>query len=134
MGNQKESEYMRRYMRQRYHQRREAAIKLLGGKCSECPETKSLELDHINPRDKEFDLAKIWSCSSQKFWAEIKKCQLLCRQHHKEKTLRDRGQISAQGTHGTLSSFRYCKCPECKLAKAKYMRRYRKRPPKSLDR
>lgn len=52
--------------------------------------------------------------------------QLLCRSCHEAKTLVDRGQESAKESHGTLSSYKYCKCNLCKKAKADYMSRYHK--------
>ena len=114
---------MRIYVLRRYHQRRKEAIKFLGGKCQICGSIKNLELDHINPKTKSFNIAKLWSISTERFWKEVKKCQLLCRPHHSEKTLIDLGQISAKGTHGTLSSRRYCNCRKCKDALNEWARK-----------
>jgi len=61
------------------------------------------------------------------FDLEISKCQLLCKKCHEEKTLLDMGRVSAKITHGTLSSYRYCKCGSCKKAKSEYMRSFRKK-------
>ena len=103
-------------MLRRYHKRRKEAIDFLDGKCSVCSVVKMLELDHINPDNKSFDISKLWSISIKRFLVELKKCQLLCRSHHSEKTLKDLGRISAKGTHGTLSSRKYCNCSVCKEA------------------
>lgn len=108
---------MKAYFRERYQQRRQTAIAQLGGKCAECGATEELEFDHIDPAAKSFNLWKRSGITEERFQAELAKCQLLCPTHHKQKTLRDRGQVSAKGTHGTLSSYRYCKCDECKAAK-----------------
>jgi 5-methylcytosine-specific restriction endonuclease McrA len=115
--------YMRDYMLRRYHRRRNAAIKFLGGKCA-CGETEGLQFDHKDRRKKSFTIAKLWGVSESRFWVEIAKCQLLCDDCHEKKTLADLGQVSAKTTHGTLSSYRYCKCAVCREAKAEYMRNY----------
>lgn len=80
------NEYMRIYMLKRYHQRRSEAIEFLGGRCTKCDSTENLEIDHINPTEKKYNIGKIWSYSKDKFWAEIKKCQLLCKTCHKNKS------------------------------------------------
>jgi 5-methylcytosine-specific restriction endonuclease McrA len=48
------NEYYRRYMLNRYYERRAAAIEKLGGKCSYCGSIEGLEFDHIDPDDKLF--------------------------------------------------------------------------------
>jgi hypothetical protein len=121
------SAYMREYMLRRYHERRQYAIRLLGGKCVKCGGQLNLEIDHIDPKEKSFGLGKLWSVSWERFEAELKKCQLLCKEHHIDKTLADRGQRRAEGTHGTLSSYRYCRCSLCKAAWNKWSRQYRRR-------
>jgi hypothetical protein len=127
MNTVKERAYMKKYMKRRYHNRRQKALEFLGGKCVACEERERLEIDHIDPRQKTFDISKMWSCSEEKFWKEIEKCQLLCQKHHNQKTIEQRGQKSARGKHGTLSSRRYCDCSECKRAKALYMKIYKDR-------
>jgi 5-methylcytosine-specific restriction endonuclease McrA len=114
---------MREYMLRRYHARMQEAITFLGGKCK-CGLTEGLQLDHIDPATKSFTIAKMWSLSKEKFWIEVRKCQLLCQECHSDKTRKDLGQQDARKTHGTLSSYRYCRCPECKAAQAEYMRDY----------
>lgn len=77
--------YMAKYMLRRYHERRDWAIKRLGGVCAACGTSLDLEMDHINPDDKEFEIGKVWSYSWDKFLKEVDKCQLLCQSCHKEK-------------------------------------------------
>lgn len=117
--------YMRDYMLRRYHRRRKLAIEFLGGKCA-CGKTDGLQFDHKDRSEKSFDIAKLWGVSESRFWAEIRKCQLLCGGCHEKKTLIDLGQVSAKTTHGTLSSHRYCRCDLCREAKAEYMRNYQR--------
>lgn len=122
---EKYNEYMRNYMLRRYHERRQQAIAYLGGTCVHCGTAENLELDHIDPKTKTLEIGKMWSVAETRFWAEVEKCQLLCRAAHTDKSIIDKGNKSAKGTHGTLSSYRYCKCAECKNAQAIYMRNRR---------
>jgi hypothetical protein len=112
--------YMRDYLLRRYHERMEEARRRLGGKCARCPSVDDLQLDHKDPKTKSFTIAKLWSVSRERFDTELLKCQLLCPPCHTEKTLEDLGRKRARGTHGTVSSYRYCgppKCESCKAAK-----------------
>ena len=117
---------MAEHMLRRYHQRRGEALERLGGKCVACGTPEELEIDHIDPAQKSFGISKFWSVSKLKFDKELSKCQLLCKSCHEEKSSNEHGKKRAKGTHGTLSSYKYCKCPECKAAKAAYMKGYKK--------
>lgn len=119
-------EYMNDYMKNRWKERRIKAIKKLGGKCVKCPSVENLEFDHIDPSSKIRNVAQMSSMSEEIFWLEVSKCQLLCFECHKAKTLIDLDHVNAKTTHGTLSSYRYCKCDLCKQAKADYMKNYNK--------
>ncbi len=120
--NKKMSEYMLR----RYHRRREEALARLGGECTVCGAKENLEIDHVDPDQKVIALNKMWSIAEERFLKELAKCQLLCKTHHEEKSANEHGKERAKGQHGTLSSHRYCRCLECKAAKAAYMREYQK--------
>ena len=111
--------YMREYMLRRYHERRRRAVEHLGGACRVCQSVEDLEIDHINKADKTIPLNKLWSIAEDRFWKEIEKCQILCKPCHEEKSIKDMGRKRAKGKHGTVSSYRYCKCKECKAAKQK---------------
>jgi hypothetical protein len=74
----------------------------LGGICVHCGITNSealefteerLQFDHIVPRDKSFEISKFWSYSWGRIVGELDKCQLLCRECHKEKSLADRNAM-----------------------------------------
>lgn len=122
------NEYMNEYMIKRHHTRKENCIRQLGGKCSKCGSDKNLEFDHIDPKSKSFTIGKaIVSVSEEKLQQELKKCQLLCKKCHEEKSLIDTGRKRAKGEHGTISSFRYCKCNLCREANNKWNREYKRK-------
>ena len=123
-------EYHRKYNLKRYHLRRQEALQSLGGECVACGSIDNLQFDHVDPSRKSFDSKRWMNVSIARFWEEISKCQLLCRGCHEEKSLEERGEMSAKGSHGTLSSYRYCgppKCDACKTAKREYMIEYRQK-------
>jgi hypothetical protein len=118
------NKYMKEYILNRYHRRMQEALEFLGNKCIKCGRTESLQLDHIFPTSKIKTISKIWSYSDEIFWEEVKKCQILCRDCHIEKTILELGKKIAKGTHGTLSSYRYCKCSICKKAMSDWNKEY----------
>lgn len=117
-------EYHRKYNRERYRRQRASYIEALGGKCVTCGATERLEIDHIDPQTKSFTVASKPTMSPRKVAIELQKCQLLCRSCHIAKTYKDKGQVNARLTHGTLSSYRYCHCDKCRAAQAAYMKAY----------
>lgn len=121
---------MKKYMLNRYHKRRLEAVIFLGGKCFNCGSIENLELDHKESKKKSLSIGRSWNVNYVKFWLEIKKCQLLCKNCHIIKTRTDQGQLNAKETHGTLSSYRYCKCALCKKANSEYNKEYRVRSTK----
>jgi len=125
------------YMLERYHKRRAEAIKFLGGACVICGATEDLELDHILRNEKSFNISQMWSISQEKFDAELSKCQLLCNTCHKAKNTWELNKKAAIRTHGSLSSYRYCKCDLCRKAYSDYWQSYKprkKRPvPKKIQ-
>ena len=60
---------------------------IVGNCCSVCGYDvcdAALELHHVDPNQKEFNLSKSRSYSKEKILAEIKKCVLLCSNCHRE--------------------------------------------------
>ena len=114
----------KQYELQRYHKRRLIAINQLGGKCFKCGTTENLEFDHIDPELKDFNIAKLWSYSQEKFELELKKCQLLCNKCHKEKT---KNSFIQKREHGTWGMYRRgkCKCDICREFFNDYRRKWR---------
>ena len=93
---QQKREYYQRdkhLLKERYVENFATVIKFLEERdgsegCVKCGSKKRLELDHINPKEKEWN-PKRSMCSknlTERFWKEINKCQLLCYNCHKEKT------------------------------------------------
>lgn len=64
-------------------------VKLLGGKCSNCGYSKNLaalEFNHLDPNKKELqlDLRSLSNHREEILLKEVKKCNLLCSNCHKE--------------------------------------------------
>lgn len=125
---EKYNEYMRVYIKDRIAKRIVAAQHQLGGKCVKCGATENLEFDHIIPANKSFEISGGGTFSEKRWQEELKKCQLLCKPCHQQKTLIDLGQDDVKGgqIHGTLSSYRYCKCDACKKAHTDYCREWKR--------
>lgn len=119
--------YMRIYHIKRYRRLRNEALIFLGGKCTKCGSLNKLELDHIDRETKSIEVSQMLNVSLKKFWNEVKKCQILCRPCHIEKTILERGYKIAKGTHGTLSSYRYCKCEICKKVHNAYCLQWKRK-------
>ena len=120
---------MNLYMQRRYRKRREQVIIKLGGCCSVCGTTENLEIDHIDRSTKTYNVAHIFSAREEKFWAEIEKCQLLCKQCHRDKTDKENEALGfkKEHEHGTINGYitDKCRCDLCKAANKAYMQAWR---------
>lgn len=107
-------EQKREYQRQWVAARR--AEYFDGKACVVCGSTENLELDHINPDDKKYSPAALWSMAKNNpnRIAELEKCQTLCSFHHKEKTRLWRAE---QAQHGRTLYDKGCRCEVCMEAK-----------------
>lgn len=112
---QDKKEYFRKYLLKRYHSTRHKTIKILGNKCVSCGSRKNLEIDHVNPSEKRVEAHSFHSISKERYFEELKKCQLLCHQCHKEKTSKENSGFK----HGTIYSWmrKKCTCESCKQSK-----------------
>jgi hypothetical protein len=129
------NEYMAEYMKRRYHQRHDFAIQKLGGKCAQCGSRENLQIDHKDPSKKTMTVARMTMVSEERFLDELEQCQLLCGGEegcHTKKTVAERGLKWARGTHGTLSSYRYCKCGLCRAAWNVNSKKYKRRRAKKI--
>lgn len=122
----KTKEERRRYNLERYHRLRAEYIELLGGKCVVCGSVKNLEFDHTDRETKTVGRRSIMNVSREWALEELKLCQLLCNQHHRDKSEKagDIGQVEHGGGN---SGKRNCPCEPCKERKREYMREYKKR-------
>lgn len=78
-------------MNERNHTLLQQGKDSLGGRCVACGTVNDLEFDHIDPVTKAGEVTTIlYTRNLAEFWAEVAKCQLLCGDHHREKTRRDR--------------------------------------------
>jgi hypothetical protein len=104
------------YHRAYYFKRRQKIINYLGGKCVKCGATQNLHFDHIDKKEKSFNLSSNLTLESIK--DEIDKCQLLCEKHHLEKTSHENSGFA----HGTTYSWmkKKCLCKVCLEAKNKW--------------
>lgn len=112
---------------ERYRKIRQKIFDILGGKCVQCSTSTNLQIDHVDPEEKAFDVSRLWAYAFATIEEELKKCQILCKPCHIAK------HAVAKGTHGTLSAFRHCKCDLCKKAKSDWQWEYnakRRGPPK----
>lgn len=103
----------------RYHSRMEAMKDYLGGQCASCSSTEQLQIDHIDPTTKSFNLSKKWGAPWETLKDELAKCQLLCKQCHRLKTSHENSIKIPHNAgifkHGSYK-MRYanlCKCQEC---------------------
>ena len=112
----------------RYQQVMAAAIAQLGGECSKCKSTVDLQIDHIDPQTKSFEISSAWS-SPSKFQSELIKCQLLCETCHKLKTNDDFKQGMKYRIHGTWAMYSRgkCRCDPCKKVYNDYRREWRRK-------
>lgn len=123
IGADRQREYRKR--------RRIKAIEYLGGVCSHCGSTNGLQFDHKDPTSKQLEISRAiisaWSWERLSF--ELDKCQLLCYEHHLEKS-KIEGSLGGipwnkivNPRHGTsvMYSRPYrCRCAECKQFKRLY--------------
>jgi 5-methylcytosine-specific restriction endonuclease McrA len=86
--------------------------------CAKCGSKVDLELDHIDPSTKISH--SIWSWSEERRDSELKKCQVLCYNCHKEKTAIDLSKMFLitdpnRWKHGTNNTYNRhgCRCDLC---------------------
>lgn len=107
---------------QRYRKRMALAHEMLGEKCASCGVVADLQIDHIDPTKKEFNVSRMWGYAEKRFLEELNKCQLLCQSCHKSKTAGE--QRKGHGTWGMYRN-RKCRCRICKDFVRDYFRERR---------
>jgi 5-methylcytosine-specific restriction endonuclease McrA len=89
------------------------------GPCVKCSSWDDLQVDHVDPREKLYNISQgIWSMAKNNpiRIKELDKCQVLCEPCHKEKTREN----SVTQTHGTFSMYERhrCRCEQCRAWKS----------------
>lgn len=106
-------ETKRAYQREWVRKRREAFFE--GKTCVKCGSTERLELDHIDRSTKVSH--NIWSWSESRREVELAKCQVLCYDCHKAKSVAESIQWLGVAQHGTQSKYTLgCRCDACRVA------------------
>lgn len=92
------------------------------GPCRQCQSWEGLELDHIDPATK--TTHRVWSLSKAERDEELKKCQVLCRRCHREKT---NATLAKPLVHGTRHGYAKhgCRCDACREENNKRARAWR---------
>lgn len=124
-------EYNLQNRRKRRKERRALGLEMLGGKCLECGTTDRLEFDHIDPTTKLYTISAIYHYKLETLLTEIKKCQLLCKDCHIEKNIREQTgrKPDKPERHGTHNSYQIdgCRCDICKKFHSEYRKEYYKK-------
>jgi hypothetical protein len=76
----KDKDEQRAFQRDWLQNRKDKFFK--GKRCKKCSSTEDLQLHHRDPSIK-ID-HHIWSWAPERFWREVKKCDILCRDCHEE--------------------------------------------------
>lgn len=120
-------EKRREYMRKRYQRLKNWAISELGGKCIRCGSTKNLQFDHKNKKSKKLKISDINRVSDKVIRKELKKCQLLCVDCHKDKSREAWDYNVPKPRHGTYWMYRKykCRCKKCVEAFRESHRKWR---------
>jgi hypothetical protein len=113
----KQKEYQRKWIADR------RAQFFIDKSCVVCGSTDQLELDHIDPTTKISN--SIWSWSQKRQDDEIAKCQVLCHDHHVEKTWTKDGRHRVQHGSETMYARFKCRCELCCLARKLYKKNLR---------
>jgi hypothetical protein len=118
-------EYNRKYLNDRYADQKRTMFEYLGGECVVCGTTDDLEMDHRDWATKTRDVGRLWPWKRyDEMFAELDQCQLLCGDHHLQKSKADWMEQNAlkDFTHGTMYGWmkRKCECAPCYGAKRLY--------------
>lgn len=117
----KDPEKQKEFQRNRLSARRRKWLEE-NGPCVICGSKEKLEVDHIDPATKVSH--KVWSWSEKRLLEELKKCQVLCLEHHQQKS---RLYYASLVKHGTLTMYnKYgCRCELCRELKRSKMEQSR---------
>lgn len=110
-------EYLREYQR-KWRAKRRADWFSANGPCARCGSVDNLELDHIDPSVKIHH--NVWSWSGPRRVVELAKCQALCEECHKQKTIDEQ---AGQLVHSANGYMRHkCRCEVCRIDYSRWRR------------
>lgn len=126
MANDENRANANRRKNARYHGLRSDWIKE-NGPCRACGSNQNLEIDHIDERTKEFEIATLFLAPrSEKLKIELAKCQVLCRPCHRKKTTATSQSNLKHGKTRRLYELG-CRCDLCVNFNRTYYREYARR-------
>lgn len=133
----KSNEYMREYMKKKYHSRMIEAKTYLGNKCISCGAVDNLQIDHIDWKNKKYTVSQMAYLAFETLKTELDKCQLLCETCHNKKSAADRRERKfgqPNQPHGTFWRYkRYkCRCEDCVIAYTEYNRKFKSSKPRKI--
>lgn len=111
--------YMNAYMKQRYDERRKYAVEKLGSACYRCASSVNLQFAltvPMLPTYRVINVGKLVTQRRERFEHTLTACVLVCTACT---SLKERVKYDPYA-HGTLASYRYCRCTACKDAKNAY--------------
>lgn len=115
--------YLKEYQKKWLRDRRIKWIQSQGNVCVICNSSQDLEIDHIDPELKSCNVSSLWSRKESVRELELKKCQVLCRKCHLDKTANYRFSKMSHGARGMYG--RGCRCEDCKEWKSESNKKYR---------
>jgi len=83
-------EKLKEYLRELRKEKKAICLEYLGGKCVKCGATERLEFDHIKREGKKYEISTRLTYNFDNLKEELNKCQLLCYDCHKVKTISER--------------------------------------------
>jgi hypothetical protein len=109
-NKEKQREYQRLWCRKR----RAEHLEEQGAWCRECGVVIELEFDHVDPQTKVTHRFISWR--KERAREELKKCQVLCWQCHREKSIAE-GSLPPPSPHGTHRRYSNlgCRCDICRV-------------------
>jgi len=118
----KRREYMRAYQRNWLAARRQRYLS--DKRCKRCGKTETLEIHHVDPKQKVSH--NIWSWSDARRDAELAKCEVLCRSCH---NAHHKSEMEKPIVHGTITAYKTkgCRCDACRKAVRAHAKTYRER-------
>lgn len=118
-----QNQYRKTYLNKRDLRAKE----YLGGLCNVCGIDYNLEFDHVDPNSKQIDISTAihrYYWSWDRLIVELDKCQLLCEEHHIEKSKNEKRKGVSHGKYHAAYHLK-CDCDLCVQYKTDYIKQQR---------